>query len=102
MASRLLYGMSRQGVLPPFLAKVHPVRRTPRAAILFTTAVAVGLITFVSLNPDSSVVALLGGTTTLLLLTVFAGVHLSVLVLRRTRSRPRTSGRAVHCPYWAR
>ncbi|WP_197372222.1 APC family permease, partial [Streptomyces clavuligerus] len=85
MASRLLYGMSRQGVLPPFLAKVHPVRRTPRAAILFTTAVAVGLITFVSLNPDSSVVALLGGTTTLLLLTVFAGVHLSVLVLRRDK-----------------
>ncbi|MER6913304.1 APC family permease [Streptomyces sp. NPDC000594] len=83
MASRLLYGMGRQGVLPPFLATVHPVRRTPRAAILLTTGIAVGLITFVSLNPDSSVVALLGGTTSLLLLTVFAGVHLAVLVLRR-------------------
>ncbi|MET9831571.1 APC family permease [Streptomyces sp. NPDC006385] len=83
MASRLLYGMGKQGVLPPFLAKVHAVRRTPQAAILFTTAIAFGLITFVSLNPDSPVVALLGGTTTLLLLTVFAGVHLAVLVLRR-------------------
>ena len=38
MASRLLYGMARQEVLPPFLGKVHPTRRTPVAAILFTTA----------------------------------------------------------------
>jgi amino acid transporter len=85
MASRLLYGMGRQGVLPPFLAHVHAVRRTPQAAILFTTAIAFGLITFVSLNPDSPVVAVLGGTTSLLLLTVFAGVHVAVLVLRRDR-----------------
>ena len=42
MASRLLYGMSRQGVLPKFLSRVHPVRRTPWAAILLTTAIAVG------------------------------------------------------------
>jgi APA family basic amino acid/polyamine antiporter len=81
MASRLLYGMSRQGVLPPFLSTVHAVRRTPTAAILFTTCIAFGLITYVS--PDSPVVALLGGTTSLLLLTVFAVVNLSVLVLRR-------------------
>ncbi|MFE4054000.1 APC family permease [Streptomyces sp. YIM B13518] len=85
MASRLLYGMSKQGVLPPSLSKVHAVRRTPQVAILFTTAIAFGLITFVSLEPDSPVVALLGGTTSLLLLTVFAGVNLSVLVLRRDR-----------------
>ncbi|MFE7415290.1 APC family permease [Streptomyces laurentii] len=83
MASRLLYGMSGQGVLPPSLSKVHAVRRTPQVAILFTTVIAFGLITFVSLRPDSPVVALLGGTTSLLLLTVFAVVNLSVLVLRR-------------------
>ncbi|MFE0253232.1 APC family permease [Streptomyces sp. NPDC059010] len=83
MASRLLYGMGKQGVLPPFLAKVHAVRRTPQAAIVLTTCIAFGLITFVSLNPDSPVVALLGGTTSLLLLTVFTGVHVAVLVLRR-------------------
>ena len=34
MASRLLYGMARQEVLPPFLGKVHPTRRTPWAAIV--------------------------------------------------------------------
>jgi amino acid transporter len=72
MASRLLYGMSKQGVLPPFLSRVAPKRRTPWAAILFTSALAVGLIAYVSLDPQGSIVALLGGTTSLLLLAVFA------------------------------
>ncbi|MEO3876470.1 APC family permease [Nonomuraea sp. B12E4] len=83
MASRLLYGMGKQGVLPSFLAKVNPTRRTPHAAIVFTTIIALGLITYVSLDPESPVVALLGGTTSLLLLAVFAAVNLSVLVLRK-------------------
>ncbi|WP_350347721.1 APC family permease [Agromyces sp. G08B096] len=83
MASRLLYGMSRQQVLPPFLAKVAPRRRTPWAAILFTSVLAAGLIVYVSLDAEGSIVALLGGTTSLLLLTVFAVVNVAVLVLRR-------------------
>ncbi|TMR25002.1 APC family permease [Nonomuraea turkmeniaca] len=86
MASRLLYGMGKRGVLPPFLSKVHPSRRTPHAAIVFTTVLAICLITFVSLVPDSPVVALLGGTTSLLLLAVFALVNVSVLVLRRDQT----------------
>jgi APA family basic amino acid/polyamine antiporter len=82
MASRLLYGMARQRVLPPVLGKVHPTRRTPWVAIVFTTALAFGLIVFVSLgNPDA--VATLGGTTALLLLGVFSVVNVAVLVLRK-------------------
>ena len=76
MASRLLYGMSKQRVLPRFLGKVHPRRRTPWAGILFTTAIAFGLIFFADL-------AALGGTTSLLLLCVFTVVNVAVLVLRR-------------------
>ncbi|MBB5842902.1 amino acid transporter [Conyzicola lurida] len=83
MASRLLYGMSKRGVLPSFLSRVHPGRRTPWAAILLTTAIAVGLISYVSLDTEGSVVALLGGTTSLLLLAVFTVVNGTVLVLRR-------------------
>jgi amino acid transporter len=83
MASRLLYGMSKQKVLPGFLSKVQPKRQTPWAAILFTSALAVGLILYVSLDPKGSIVALLGGTTSLLLLAVFAVVNVTVLVLRR-------------------
>jgi len=77
MASRLVYGLGREGVLPRMLSRVHPRRRTPVAAILFTTALAFGLITFVGAVPD------LGGTTALLLLMVFAVVNVAVLVLRR-------------------
>ncbi len=76
MASRLLYGMSRQRVLPRFLGKVHRSRRTPWAGILFTTVIAFGLIFFADL-------AALGGTTSLLLLCVFTVVNVAVLVLRR-------------------
>ena len=84
MASRLIYGMAKQRVLPPILGKVHPTRRTPWVAIAFTTALAFGLIVIVSSsNPDA--LQTLGGTTALLLLAVFAVVNVAVLVLRRDR-----------------
>ena len=79
MASRLLYGMGREGVLPPAFGRVHPGRRTPYVAIAFTTLLAFGLITFVGAVPA------LGGTTALLLLCVFVVVNIAVLVLRRDR-----------------
>ncbi|MFQ6395256.1 APC family permease [Nocardia sp. KC 131] len=77
MASRLLYGMARQGVLPRQLGRVHQGRRTPYIAIAFTTVLALGLIAFVGEVPE------LGGTTALLLLAVFTVVNVAVLVLRR-------------------
>ena len=82
MASRLLYGMARQDVLPPALGWVHKGRQTPWVAIIFTTTIAFGLIYFVSTS-DSDVVPALGGTTALLLLGVFTIVNIAVLVLRR-------------------
>jgi amino acid transporter len=77
MASRLVYGMSREHVLPPIFGKVHAVRRTPYLAIAFTTLLAFALILFVGEVPA------LGGTTALLLLFVFTIVNIAVLVLRR-------------------
>ncbi|RUM96982.1 amino acid permease [Pseudaminobacter arsenicus] len=77
MASRLVYGMSREHVLPAALGAVHPSRRTPYIAIGFTTLLAFALITFVGEVPA------LGGTTALLLLCVFTVVNIAVLVLRR-------------------
>jgi basic amino acid/polyamine antiporter, APA family len=77
MASRLVYGMSREHVLPPALGKVHVSRRTPYVAIGFTTLLAFALITFVGEVPA------LGGTTALLLLCVFTVVNIAVLVLRK-------------------
>ncbi|QND50890.1 APC family permease [Phyllobacterium sp. 628] len=79
MASRLVYGMSRERVLPPLLGKVHAGRRTPYIAIGFTTLLAFALITFVGEVPA------LGGTTALLLLFVFTVVNIAVLILRREK-----------------
>lgn len=79
MASRLVYGMAREHVLPPVLGQVHVSRRTPYIAIIFTTLLAFGLISFVGAVPA------LGGTTALLLLCVFTIVNIAVLVLRRDK-----------------
>jgi APA family basic amino acid/polyamine antiporter len=79
MASRLVYGMSRERVLPAIFGKVHPSRRTPYIAIGFTTLLAFGLIIFVGEVPA------LGGTTALLLLCVFTVVNIAVLALRKDR-----------------
>jgi len=76
MASRLLYGMARQRIMPPVFERLLPERRTPWVAIIFTTLIAAGLIVLGELET-------LADTTVLLLLLVFAVVNVSVLVLRR-------------------
>jgi APA family basic amino acid/polyamine antiporter len=87
MASRLLYGLANQGVLPHSFGKVHATRRTPWVSIIVTTLISYGLIVWVvtaqSTEAGTDAVALLGGTTSLLLLTVFAVVNVALLVLRR-------------------
>jgi basic amino acid/polyamine antiporter, APA family len=76
MASRLLYGMSDQGVLPAVFSRVHAGRRTPWVAIVFTTVLAMALAAAGDLST-------LADTTVFLLLVVFAFVNTAVLVLRR-------------------
>lgn len=76
MASRLLYGMSRQRIIPSVFGRVHADRRTPWVSIVFTSVIAVILVA-------SADITLLGGTTALLLLVVFTIVNIAVLVLRR-------------------
>jgi APA family basic amino acid/polyamine antiporter len=76
MASRLLYGMSNEGIVPRPLGIVHSTRRSPWVAILFTSLIAIVLVSTVDIG-------ILGGTTALLLLAVFAVVNVAVLVLRR-------------------
>ncbi len=94
MASRLVYGMAKQDVLPRALGLVLPGRRTPWSAIAFTTLLALGVITYVRTNTESGVVVALAGTTALLLLVVFTVVNVAVLVLRRRGSGRRGGFRA--------
>ena len=83
MASRLIYGMAVQDVLPRQLGRVSHGRRAPYVAIAFTTVLAFGLIIYVRTQSESTVVGALSGTTSLLLLAVFTVVNICCLVLRR-------------------
>ena len=76
MASRIVYGMARERILPARLGAVHGERRTPLIAILTTTAIAMVLIVSGDLSG-------LADTTVLLLLLVFSAVNVAVLLLRR-------------------
>ena len=78
MASRLLYGMAREQVVPSPLGRIWASRRTPWVAILFTTVIAIGLILEADLEK-------LADTTVALLVIVFAVVNATVLYLRRDR-----------------
>jgi APA family basic amino acid/polyamine antiporter len=82
MASRLLYGLAHQDVLPRSLGKVSPNTRSPYAGVIFSTVLALGLIFFVATQSDSDIVLNLSSTTALLLLGVFTVVNIACLALR--------------------
>lgn len=75
-ASRLLYGMAREDLLPPAFGFLLEARRTPPVAIAVVTVVAGALIATGDL-------ATLAETTVLLLVLVYIGVNAAVLALRR-------------------
>ena len=83
MASRLLYGLANQDVLPRALGKVSPNSRAPYVGIMFSTALALGLIIYVSQRAEDEIVLNLASVTSLLLLAVFTVVNVACLVLRR-------------------
>ncbi|HYO51523.1 APC family permease [Archangium sp.] len=82
MGSRLLYGMSRQGLLPARLGRVHPVRRTPHVAILVLLVIVLAL----ALSGD---IRQLADATSLLLLGAFVVVNGALVLLKLRPGEPR-------------
>lgn len=80
-ASRLIYGMAGQGLLPSVVGRVHETRRTPHIAI----AVLLAILLILALAGQ---VADLAAATVLLLLVVFIAVNASLVVLRRRPGEP--------------
>lgn len=76
MASRLAYGMAREGLLPKAVGRVHTARKTPHVAVALTFVLAVLLAV-------SGGVKFLAQFTALLLLIVFATLHVSLLRVKR-------------------
>ena len=78
-ASRLIYGMARQGLLPRSLGSVHEARRTPHVAVaaLFLVFAPLALL---------GTITELAAATVLLLLLVFMVVNGALLILKRRKS----------------
>lgn len=82
MASRVLYGMSREGMLPAAIGVLDPSRQTPVRAIVLVAALA---CLFALLVPLLQLAEL----TSLVMLLVFATVNLSLFLIgRREGSAP--------------
>ena len=80
---RIFFSMARDGLLPPWAAKVHPKYRTPHVTTILTGAVVAIFATFMNIN---EVVEL----TNIGTLFAFILVALGVVVLRHTNpSHPR-------------
>ncbi|MEW5981297.1 MAG: amino acid permease [Acidobacteriota bacterium] len=80
---RIFFSMARDGLLPPWAAKVHPTFRTPHITTMLTGAVVAIFATFMNIN---EVVEL----TNIGTLFAFVLVAIGVIVLRRTHpDRPR-------------
>src|SRR4051794_8301646 len=90
--SRVLFAMSRDGLLPRGLAKVHPTFGTPYVITIITAAVIAALAAFVNLEKLSEMVSI--GT-----LFAFVVVSAGVIILRRTRPDLERSFRAPGVPW---
>lgn len=89
---RIFYSMARDGLLPPFIARVHPKFRTPWIATIITGLV----VAFVGGLLPINIVAEVTNIGTLF---AFGLVSLSVIILRRTNPEaPR--GYRVPGPVW--
>ncbi|WP_433721152.1 amino acid permease [Microbacterium laevaniformans] len=77
-ATRIIFAMSRDGLLPQQLAKVHPTRRTPWVISIIVTVV-------VALVAGLTPVGVLEEMVNIGTLSAFVLVSVGVVVLRRTR-----------------
>jgi amino acid transporter len=82
MGSRIVYGMTKQKLLPSWLGAVHATRKTPHRAIL----VLAGIVALLSLSGGVSDLA---SATSLLLLSIFALMNAALIRLKLQRSEAR-------------
>lgn len=81
-ASRLIYGMARQGLLPESLGNIHARTRTPHIAIGCLAVILAPLIALGSIGQ-------LASATVLMLLVVFTVVNGALFLLKRRAGEPQ-------------
>jgi amino acid transporter/nucleotide-binding universal stress UspA family protein len=75
-SSRVAFSMGRQRMLPPRLAIIHPLRRTPHVAVLVTGFILVAMAVTLPIE-------VVGSAASLLFLLSFVLVNLSMIRIRR-------------------
>ena len=84
--SRILYGMAKEDVVPRPFARIHPSRRSPYVALVFSAVVVAALLLIGellgNLNADLDIVTRLATVTVVFLLFIYALVIVSCLKLR--------------------
>jgi APA family basic amino acid/polyamine antiporter len=90
--SRVFYSMSRDGLLPPVFAAVHPRFRTPYLSNLL-------FMVFAGVAGGFLPISQLGHMTSMGTLLAFVIVCVGVLVLRRTDPNRRRAFRTPYVPY---
>ena len=91
MASRVVYGMSRQGWLPDWLARVHPRTNTPVVSTLLVGGVILGLALIANVET-------LAQFTTMFTLSAFSLVNAALWRLKGRDPAPPASGFSL--PRW--
>ena len=81
MASRVIYGMSQEGMLPEAMGRLHPARQTPVRGIVIIAVLTALLGLFVPLLK-------LAELTSFVMLLVFATVNLSLFLIGRRAGAP--------------
>lgn len=80
MASRVIYGMGKKGLISPMLSKLHPKTKTPIYATLLTGVVVWGLALWFPL-------VYLAKATSFIVLTIFIIVNIALIKLKQ-QNRP--------------
>jgi len=81
MASRVTYGMSRQGWIPPFFGRINARTQTPIVATALVSVVVLVLALSVELSG-------LARMTSTLILTIFVLVNIALLIMKRRGPTP--------------
>jgi len=90
-SARILYGMSRQGMLPALFSKVHPLRRVP---LIATLAVAICILLIALAFPLLTLAKL----TSFITLLVFAAINMALWWLKvRPDAKP---AEGINVPLW--
>lgn len=75
-SSHVSFAMGRAGILPSFLAKIHPKNKTPYVAIVISTLLVLFTAVFLPLKEIAAV-------TDLLFIFLFVQLHLTLIALRK-------------------